>query len=158
MCRAYVQAIAARCGLSVSVPAPDYGIDLTLNDIVVSGRQRAESGYKLDVQAKSTTVASLAGTFVRYDLDVRAYETLRRAPVGTPRILVLLVLPEQERLWSSQTEEELVLRHCTYWASLKGHRSVSNRRSVRLTIPRASVFSVAVLQELMRKVKTGEEL
>ena len=47
--RAYVQAIAARCGMSVSIPTPDYGTDLTLNEIESRGARRVETGFKLDV-------------------------------------------------------------------------------------------------------------
>ncbi len=46
---AYVQAIAARCGMSWSKPYPDYGFDLTISDIEISGGRPVESGYKLDV-------------------------------------------------------------------------------------------------------------
>ena len=48
-------ASGSQCGMSTSVPHPDYGIDLTLIDIEVHGSQHMESGYKLDVQAKSAT-------------------------------------------------------------------------------------------------------
>jgi len=155
--RAYVLAIAARCGMSASVSNPDYGIDLTLNDIAVSGDHRAESGYKLDIQAKSATLASLSRENVRYDLDVRSYETLRHPNVGSPRLL-FLVLPEDEKDWSVQTEDQLILRRCAYWLSLRGRPATTNRRSIRLAIPRANVFSIEALQRLMARIKAGEDL
>lgn len=158
LCRAYVQAIAARCGMSSSVPSPDYGIDLTINDIEMRGQRRAESGYKLDVQAKSTTRADKASTAIRYDLDVRAYDTLRHPRPGCPRILVVLLLPAEESQWSTQTEDELILRHCAYWTTLKGMPATTNRRVLRVHIPRANVFSVAALQGMMKRIKEGEEL
>jgi hypothetical protein len=146
LCRAYVLAIAARCGMSASVANPDYGIDLTLNDIVVSGDHRAESGYKLDIQTKSATLASLSQATVRYDLDVRSYETLRQPKAGSPRLLVVLLLPEDEKDWSVQSEDELILRRCAYWLSLRDRPATANRRSIRLAIPRANVFSIEALQ------------
>jgi hypothetical protein len=158
LCRAYVLAIAARCGMSASVSNPDYGIDLTLNDIAVSGDHRAESGYKIDIQAKSATHASLSRDHVRYDLDVRSYETLRQPNVGCPRILVVLVLPEKEKDWSVQTEDQLIVRRCAYWLSLRGWPGTANRRSIRLAIPRANVFSIEALQRLVARIKTGEDL
>jgi hypothetical protein len=157
LCRAYVQAIAARCGMSCSVPSPDYGIDLTLNDIEEMGGGLAESGYKLDVQAKSATRAAVAEDAIRYDLPAQAYEVLRQPAVGCPRILVVLVLPRDEARWSGQTEEALILRHCAYWLSLKGHGPTANRRSVRVSIPRANVFSVEALHGLMARIKGGAQ-
>jgi len=156
--RAYVAAIAARCGMSWSSPRPDYGIDQTLNDIVAYGDYRAESGFKIDVQAKSATRAHLTATHVKHDLERRAYDILRETAVGTPRILVVLVLPKDESLWVAQTEQELTLRHCAYWISLRGVAPSTNRRSVRVEVPRANVFSANTLQELMRRVKRGEPL
>jgi hypothetical protein len=158
LCRAYVQAIAARCGMSWSVSNPDYGIDLTMNDIEAAGNRRVESGYKLDIQAKSTTRAGAADTYIRYELQVHAYEALRHPLPGCPRILVVLVLPRDEIRWSTQTEEELILRHCAYWLSLKGRGATTNRRSVRISIPRVNIFSVEALQGIMSRIKTGEEL
>jgi hypothetical protein len=35
--RAYVQAIAGACGMGYSLPNPDYGIDLPLEDILIRG-------------------------------------------------------------------------------------------------------------------------
>ncbi len=158
LCRAYIQAIAARCGMSCSVPNPDYGIDLTLNDVEERGGRRSESGYKLDVQAKSATRAVLTGADVRYDLGVPSFEVSRHPAPGSPRILVVLILPDEEAEWTAQTEDELLLRHCAYWASLKGRNAVRNRRSVRVSIPRADVFSVDALLTIMRRIKAGEAL
>ncbi len=158
LCRAYVHAVAAFRGMSVSTPNPDYGIDLTLNDVVTVGGQWIESGYKLDVQAKSTTLASLETGYVRYDLEVRSYNTLRYREAPSPRILVVLILPENEREWLTLTEDELRLRRCAYWMTLKGRRSVPNRRSVRLRVPRTQLFSDEHLSALVKRIKAGEEL
>jgi hypothetical protein len=141
-----------------SLPNPDYGIDLTLNDIEVRGEHRAESGYKLDIQAKSATRAVVVGTNIQYDLDVKSYEMLRHPAPGSPRVLVVLVLPKDEARWTAQTEDELILRHCAYWMSLTGSGPTTNRRSVRLLIPRANIFSITALRAMMDRIKTGEPL
>jgi Domain of unknown function (DUF4365) len=154
LCRAYIQAVAARCGMSISVANPDYGIDLTLNEIAVSGNHHYESGLKIDVQAKTTVREGAKGSLIRYDLEVGAYRVLRE-PTGCPRILVLLELPQDETEWTAQTHERMSLRHCAYWLSLRGSGPTTNRRSVRLSIPRANVFSVTALQGLVQRVKSG---
>ena len=49
--RAYIHAIAARCGLGCSFRDFDYGIDMTLNEIRRRGTRHYESGFKLDIQS-----------------------------------------------------------------------------------------------------------
>src|SRR5947209_15670929 len=86
--RAYIQAVASRCGLSCSFRDFDYGIDVTLNHIKLRQGRRVESGYRLDVQAKSTTRAALDEEHVAYDMEVKTYEDLRDPEVESLRILV----------------------------------------------------------------------
>ena len=154
--RAYVQAIAAYCGMSVSVPYPDYGIDMTLNEIEIANGRRGESGHKLDVQAKSTTRASRAENTIYYDLDLRSYEMLRRSSRGSPRILVVFQLPRDESHWCNQTVEALILRHCAYWISLRGWPAIANRRSIRLSMGPEQVFSPDALRAIMDRIRKGE--
>ena len=156
--RAYVQAIAGRCGLACSLRDFDYGIDLTLHDIRRRGHRYMESGFNLDIQAKSTTTRSLTNTDVVYDLDVKAYDDLRDPQVGCPRILVLLVLPEDENQWTEQTEDHLLVRHAAYWLSLNGRGPTANQKTVRMTLPRINLFSVQALETLMGKIRRGGPL
>jgi len=156
--RAYVHAVAARCGLSCSFRDFDYGIDLTLHAIRRIDKRYVESGFALDVQAKTNTAPVITSSHVHYDMEVKTYEDLRDPSVGCPRILVLLVLPAEESAWTEQTEEHLLLRKCAYWLSLKGMPATANSASIRVPIPRANVFSVDGLARLMEKVRKREEL
>jgi hypothetical protein len=156
--RAYVHAVAGRCGLSCSFRDFDYGMDLTLHEIRRRGRRYFESGFKLDLQAKSTTIGNLTTSHVLYDLSAANYEDLSDSEVGCPRILVLLVLPEEEASWTTQTEEHLLLRHCAYWLSLRGWASTANRKTVRVQVPRSNVFNVETLGRIMDRVRKREPL
>jgi hypothetical protein len=153
--RAYIQAIIAKAGMSYSVPSNDYGIDLVANDVERYGRHRRESGYRLDIQAKSTTLARLQTSIIQYKLDLRAYDYLRRTGAGCPRILVVLVLPDRQAIWCSQSEDELVLRHCAYWMPLAGMPRTANRKSILLGIPRTNLFSPEALRGIMKRIKAG---
>jgi len=154
LCRGYVHAVAARAGVGTTVPTPDYGIDLALRAIERIGERRRDAGVQLDLQLRSTTRALVFDTEVRYDIDVPTYESLRTAP-PIPRILVLLVLPEAEERWLSQSPEELVIRRCAYWTSLRGAEAPTTTASVRITIPRSQVFSVEAIQTWMRRLAQG---
>ncbi|MBY0527447.1 MAG: DUF4365 domain-containing protein [Gemmataceae bacterium] len=155
--RAYVQAIAGRCGMSVSTPFPDYGIDLSLHEITIVGNRRLETGVRLDIQAKATTRSNVSGTNLRYDLAVRDYEVLRFAEAGSHRILVILALPKSEEQWLSQTEEELILRRCAYWFSLRDWPATMNRKSIRLSVPRTNVFTVPALRAIVKRIRARGE-
>lgn len=159
--RAYIQAIAARVGLTCSFRDFDYGIDLTLKPVVVrtnrttGGRRYVESGVALDIQIKSTTLAIHAETEVKYDLDASAYDDLRDTVVFTPRILVLHVQPKEDRDRLRLTPDGLTLAGRCYWMSLRGYPEVSNTSSVRISIPRTSVLSEDGLRDMMERVKSG---
>jgi hypothetical protein len=153
--RAYVQAVAARAGVITSKPDPDLGIDLCLRAVRREANQYQDAGVQLDLQLRSTTRASVTDTEVRYDLDVRTYNYLRQASALCPRLLVVLVLPEDEALWLSQSPEELVLRHCAYWMSLVGAEPTPATSSVRITIPRSQAFSVQAVQMWMTRLLQG---
>jgi hypothetical protein len=100
---------------------------------------------------KSTIRADLTETEIRYDLDVQAYNDLRQENCSCPRLLVLLMLPADENRWLSQTSEELTVRHCAYWISLKGSQATTATSSVRIAIPLANVFSVDALTRLLQR-------
>ncbi len=152
--RAYVHALAAAAGVLCSRPDPDYGIDLCLREVEVRDKRLWDTGVQIDVQLKATSKSLLADTEIRYDLDADGYNTLCRSAGGVPRILVLVVLPDDEREWLSQTPDELCLRRCAFWASLEGRRETAARSSVRITIPRADVFSPDVIRLLMDRARS----
>jgi hypothetical protein len=133
----------------------DLGFDLLLRSVETHDRQLWDSGAQLDVQLKSTVRAEVRETLVAYDLDVRAYNILRQENLNRPRILVLLVLPEEEGEWLGQTEEALILRRCAYWTSLRGAAAPAAQTTIRILIPRANVFSVESLQALMDRAREG---
>jgi hypothetical protein len=150
LCRAYVQAIAAQAGVISAKPDPDFGIDLCLRAVRQGGNQYSDFGMQLDLQLRSTTRANVSDIEVRYDLDVRTYNYLREVPPICPRLLVLLVLPDDESQSLSQSLEELMLRHCAYWLSLQGAEPKTATTTVRVTIPRSQVFSIQALRTLMK--------
>jgi hypothetical protein len=155
--RAYVRAVAARTGVICVESTQDFGIDLFLRAVSVRDGEYADTGPQLDVQLKSTMRAALRDAQVIYDLEVRAYNVLREAAVAPiPRILVLMVLPEDESQWTTQTVDELVLRRCAYWLSLRGAQPTAAHTTTRIAVPCTQVFSAEAITELMSRLKQGE--
>ena len=148
---AYVQALAARAGFSTAVPEPDRdSVDVR---IMAGGPRRPA----LDLQLKAT--ANLAETqdgFRRFRLGIKNYDDLR-VETQTPRLLVVLDLPQDEAQWMTVTTEELVLRRRAYWVSLQiGHEEVVRQETVTVRIPEGNVFDVATLQTLMERSRSGD--
>src|SRR5205823_8046818 len=117
--------------LLCSQPEPDFGIDLSLRLVTAVQNRRRDAGVQVDLQLKSTTRASRTPTAVLYDLEVEAYNDLRGADCPCPRILVVFVMPPDEADWLGQTAEELTLRHCAYWLSLRGLPATTATSTVR---------------------------
>jgi hypothetical protein len=156
--RAYVQAVAAMCGLTYSTDNHDYGIDLTLKSIIRKGNVFVPTGLGLDIQAKAATLAEVGTGQVKYVPDARGYNILCDSSARTARILVLLVLPEDPSQWVTVTEVGLVIRRCAYWLSLKGRPPTQNKKSITVTLPRKNLFSVDGLHTIMNRLHNGVEL
>jgi hypothetical protein len=156
LCKAYVQAVAAVAGVSTSVPVPDYGVDLSLREIVRRGQRYLDGRLQLDLQLRSTTRAKVTDTHVGHDLDIPTYDFLRElTPIHC--LLVVLVLPDEEALWLNQSIEELVVRQCAYWYSLRGAAPSTRSSTVRVLIPRLQVFSAAAIHAMLEHLRKGEE-
>jgi hypothetical protein len=157
LCRAYVQAVAAQAGVATSSLSFDYGIDLSLRAIRQRENRYQDARVQVDLQLRSTTRANVSNAQVSYDLDARTYNYLREfSPIHC--LLVVLVLPEDEEEWLGQSMEELIVRHCAYWISLTGAEAKDAVSSVRITLPRTQIFSVAGVRSLMDRLCKGEEL
>lgn len=152
--RAYVHAVAAVCGCTCARPDPDYGIDLSLQRVKPVAGDLMPIGRPLDLQLKSTTTAMVETDRVVYDLDRRAYDLVRRATRTAPRYLVLLVLPATD--WLGHSEQQLELRGCAYWMSLRREPAVPNTSTVRIRIPRANQFPPAALERIMDAIRREE--
>jgi hypothetical protein len=155
--RAYVRAVAAQAGLVCGDIGQDFGIDMFLREVQIRDGQYWDTGPQLDLQLRSTTTLEPGDETVAYDLDVRTYNLLRENVVhGRPRILVLLVLPENYEDWIGQTTEELIIRRCAYWLSLRGSPPTTAKTTKRVQIPKTNVFSVDNLSHLMGLIRGGE--
>jgi hypothetical protein len=150
--RAYVQVVAAAAGCSCARPDPDYGTDMTLRQIDAFAGAYGPVGPNVDFQLKATTAATVTDTEIVYDLEVRAYELLRRTTRRAPVFLVLLVLPNEKGEWIEQDEERLEVRRCAYWLLLHRYPAVENESTVRVRIPRTNVFTPDALLRIMKSV------
>ena len=161
--RSLVQAVAGRCGMICSHRDFDYGIDVTVHDVGSfpkpdGGNRYVESGFNIDIQAKCTSGATIEDDEVVYSLEVKNYHDLRATDVGTPRILVLMLVPDDDTQWLNLSEDQLIMRRCAYWLSLKGAVDITNTANIQIRIPRTNLFTADMLNDLMQKRKQGQDL
>jgi hypothetical protein len=147
--RAYLQAVAAGAGYVVaSLDFDRDGIDC---EIKAGGQMRPSLG----IQLKATiNLGEVRNGHYSYSLKCRNYDLLRE-PTQTPRVLVVLALPQDEAEWLTVTDAELVLRRCAYWVSLANKPERDNRESVTVSLPEHQRFDVAALRALMDQSRTG---
>jgi Domain of unknown function (DUF4365) len=155
---AYVQAIASRAGVSLSLPDRDYGIDGTFRQITILGSRRFPSGYALDFQLKASTRYQTELNHIVYDLEVKTYNDLINRRLGgyaIPCILILKTLSSAPNQWMEVSEEGLFLQGGCYWEYLQGNPS-TNQETVRVRIPRMQQLTPESLVMMLSYVTTGE--
>lgn len=150
---AYLHAVAAKAAMScrdTNRHEDNAGIDAQL-----TAWGAFPGGYltevSLNIQLKATISEPVDdGTYLHYTLQgVERYRALRQETIATPRILVVLFLPRDAQEWLRHSDDELVLRKCAYWVSLRNAPDTTNTRGVTVLIPKAQVFSPDSLQDIV---------
>jgi hypothetical protein len=57
-----------------------------------------------------------------------------------------------------QTEEQLAIKQCAWWVSLRGAPETDNESGVTVYLPRTHVFNVQNLRDIMTRLSKQEEL
>lgn len=155
---AYIHAISAAAGYACT-PAPRLldldGIDLTISAPGILGsRQRP----RIDMQVKCTSTSILHKDCIKFPLEIEAYENLRYDNPTIPQFLVVVLVPTDVDDWLKNTEDELSIKRCGYWKSLKGALPTTNTDKITITIPRGNLLTIAALEKIMSHTGEGEVL
>jgi hypothetical protein len=143
-------AAAARCtinNLEVDVERVDYTV-----------RQRAShrkyTSAQVDVQMKCTEQDVLKDDGVHWSLSRDHYDYLRDPRTINAQILVVLLVPPLQEEWLQADSEGMLLRRAAYWMCLQGADAVDTQ-STTVVLPRANVFNVEQLLEILQRVGDG---
>lgn len=144
----YIQAVATRAGYVVEETRVDRDS--------VDGALLADFGRRprIEFQAKATSRDVVRGNNIHFPLSLKNYNDLRLDAIN-PRILIVLLMPQQVQEWVNQTDEELCLRHCAYWLSLEGRPETRNISNITVQVPLANRFDIEQLTDMMEKTATG---
>jgi hypothetical protein len=153
---AYVRAVATVAGFTVYQPEVD---DESI-DLGISGRVDDDLPCppRIELQLKCTSERLNQADPLVYRLKLKNYNDLRLAEPLVPRILVVMFVPEDVSEWLGQTNDQLTLRRCAYWISLRGLDETRIRSKVQVRLTRENIFSPLALRELMRKASRRELL
>ncbi|MBE9120363.1 DUF4365 domain-containing protein [Tychonema sp. LEGE 07199] len=150
--KAYVRAVAAVAGFSLSQPeVDDDSIDLK---IVARGGEGVVFSPELNLQLKCTSRDVLDGQFIRYPVRIKNYRDLI-VNSQVPRLLVVVLVPENLENWLQQSEDEMCIRYCAYWVSLRGLPERLNTANVTVELPRSNQFTVEALKSIVQRLSQG---
>jgi hypothetical protein len=151
--KAYVQAVAAGADCSVSSP----GIDIDSVDLILKRKTfaTARRSPQLDIQVKATAAQCIGAASVSFPVRIKNYDELRDSNYAVPRILVVVVVPEQIQDWMEHDESRLALKRCGYWLSLRGFPASENEYTVTVSIPRSQAFDVQGLDQIFLRLADG---
>lgn len=89
-------------------------------------------------------------------MEIKNYDDLRTEDLLVPRILIVVMVPQAVSEWLRHSEEELALRHCGYWVSLRGEPPVQNRETITVSLPRSQQLTPEAVQQIMKRINDGE--
>lgn len=150
---AYLRAVASVAGFSLAEPAvDDDSIDLIIAQRGGGGTVRSP---RVEVQLKCTERPVPQNGILSYPLKLKNYDDLRDANVLVPRILVVLFVPDNLTDWVEHTEQQMLVRHCAYWVSLRNLPATPNTTSVNVQIPQGNTLNPASLRDIMARIGGG---
>jgi hypothetical protein len=155
---AFVRALAAVAGLSVSRPEPDCDSE----DLILSARLHGTPirSPKVALQLKCSSNLGRGPDSVSIALPLKNYDDLRPTNLAVPRLLVVVEIPpgEEPNEWIHQTEERVCLLRSAYWLSLYDFRSVANNTSVTVHLPLQQRLTPSSLLSIMVQLGKGLRL
>ncbi len=155
MSKAYVRAVAARCGYAVGTWSQDQGgLDVTIGSASPVGKGHL-AAPKVDMQLKSTAdQAHVKKKHVSYQFKTRATHDALVQPRSAPMYLVVLVLPKDDKDWVTHSPDELIMRRCAYY-KLMTNEPAATVDSPTVKVPLSNVLSPDALTKLMEQVSMG---
>lgn len=156
---AYIRAVAATAGFSCTKPeVDDDSVDIVVACSGTYGEGFVMKSPRIEVQAKATEMAlTEEDDCFKFPLPVKNYEDLRGMTL-VPRILVVMIVPDNADDWLEQSHEHLLMRYSAYWVSIQGQPDTENETKVTVRIPKEQIFTVPGLQAMMERVARREPI
>lgn len=138
----YLRAVAAVAGYGAGVPESDYDSV----DLIVSSKEGKR--HRLEFQVKCTAAELPQGDDFPFRLEKKNYDELRIDTI-TPRLLLVVLVPDEPEAWLRQSERRMNLRRSGYWLSLRGLDESPGQSSITVRVPRVNLLTPSALRALM---------
>lgn len=157
---AYLHAVASKAGIGCKIGSrhdDNAGIDAELTGWGPFPGYRQEIDIKVQLKATVKPPLDIRGQYWSYPLNgISRYDDLRNEALSTPRILVVLFLPDDQGDWLTLDDESLILRKCAYWVSLRGARPSTNTTAQTIYLPKIQRFDPDGLLALMAELSQNK--
>ncbi|WP_397602084.1 DUF4365 domain-containing protein [Silvanigrella sp.] len=160
---AYLHAVASAAGFTCSLPTrleDNLGIDVTLRTGSKLDPESKLYDFSVDIQLKATMKQlKTQQDKIEYSFrGIKQYDKLRSKNNANPKIVILLMLPENKEEWLSISSKQLILKNAAYWVSLYGALESENATRQTIYFPTSNLLTVTSLNDLMIKISKEEKI
>lgn len=154
----FIGILAANRGFIIDKPEFDIGVDYQLKKTTTYATPLGKTRYicdsrYIDLQLKATTENSIVDEphLIKYDLEVKSFNDLveRQTNGIAPLVLILFVLPHDQRTWVDIDHTEIRLRKHAYWFTPPvGSIMTNNAHRIRIEIPKVNMLGIDCFNNL----------
>ncbi len=157
---AYLQAVTAHLGAGcnrVTTPTDNMGIDVKVDFCGNwSTNPDAFRRVPVSIQLKSTsTNYTVIKDKIGYSLKVEQYNKyIERCSEPDFFLILLMVLPEEKdyQTWLELTPDQLIMKKCMYWNTLKGASPENTNLDKTIYFPQKNLFTPESLRNIILPV------
>lgn len=160
---AYLHAVAARAGFGCKVGSridDSASVDafVRVNERMASNSVIWNFDFEVQLKATKQVLAEKDGRYSYFFKGIARYDRLRDPGSPLPKLLVVLLLPDDPAQWLTLDENSLISRRCAYWVSLEGAPASDNDTGKTIVIPRTQLLTVEALRDVALRLSSQEDL
>lgn len=160
---AYLHAVASKVGASCNIAnraLDGNGIDAAITGWgpFLGGGYLEEVTFHVQLKATISIPVEQDGHLSYFLSETRRYDDLRADTVSVPRILVVMFLPADVDNWLTISPNELILKKCAYWTSLRGAAISTNKTGETVYLPKAQILDTNNLTDIFTRLSRNEIL
>lgn len=154
--KAFCHAISSVAGLNIGRwEVDDESVDMIIGRRGGNGTTRSP---KLEIQLKCTSQDVVRRDGIHFQLKNKNYNDLREVDLHIPKILVVLVVPEDVQSWVIYDPcRSVTLYKHAWWTCLKGKPDLG-AASPTIILPLENQFNHQSLTEIMDKIGNGDSI
>jgi hypothetical protein len=160
---AFLHAIASSAGANCKYSNrhdDNRGIDacITAWGPFEGGGYLEEVDIKIQLKATCQELVKRDGYISYFLQGLNRYNDLRKETLSVHRILVVMFLPMENADWLSISENELIMKKCAYWVSLRGAPESTNTTGTTIYLPESQIFTPENLSDICARLSRNERL